>query len=111
MSTQKQNDMFKWAVKLLEERNDDLSKNFPLHCWTEINWQISYHITAMGRQNYYLSWCYNLVFKPNLQNLFTRKCLGKASTSKTIWVGICNPFEYDTSVTLNTAYCANQKVF
>ena len=33
---------------------------------------------------------------PNLQSLLTRQCLDKASTSRTISVGIFNPFEYYT---------------
>ena len=38
-------------------------QGFLQHCLTEMSWQISYQITVMGKQNYYLSKFYNLIFQ------------------------------------------------
>ena len=51
---------------------------------------------------------------PNFQNLLTCQCLGKASTSAAMLVGIFNPFECDTSdASCDTQHClsCNQTIF
>ena len=49
---------------------------------------------------------------PDLQNLFTRQCLDKASTLRTIRVGIFSPFGYDTSdASCDTQHCLSIKIF
>ena len=49
---------------------------------------------------------------PNLQNLLTCQCLGKASTSRTILVGIFNSFEYDTpDASCDIQHCLEIKKF
>ena len=47
-----QKNWLKWTAKLLQQRNEGLSKSFPWNCWTEINWQIPYQITVIGRHNF-----------------------------------------------------------
>ena len=64
VDSETQKNWLKWAVKLLKQRNEDLSKSFPRHCWPPGCWTEIYQIIVLGRQTITChTEIYNLIFQ------------------------------------------------